>query len=96
MSGFTEQDRLNEAFERALRSSWSDETRQEITQFFGEEITVKARSIYAEIMHCPVDWRVATIDSALPLLGDFLDANYPWLTAVARRNLNYAFIMTWK
>ena len=96
MSGFTEEDRINEAFTRALRSSWSEETRQEITQFFGEEIAIKARLIYDDIMRCPVDWRVATIDSALPSLGDFLDANYPWLTTVARRNLSYAFIMTWK
>ena len=96
MSGFSEEDRINDAFARALRSSWSDETHQEITQFFGEEIAIKARLIYADIMHCPIDWRVATIDSALPLLEDFLDANYPWLTKMARRNLNYAFIMTWK
>ena len=96
MSGLTEQDRINAAFARSLRSSWSDETEREITQFFGAEIALKARLIYDDIMHCPVDWRVATIDTALPSLGDFLDANYPWLTTVARRNLNYAFIMTWK
>jgi hypothetical protein len=47
-------------------------------------------------MHGPVVWLTARIDTAFPLLNEFLDHNYPWLSRTARENINFAFIMTWK
>ena len=91
-----EQSLINEAFEKYLGSSFSKEARQKVAEAHGEEIASKARDIYEEAMQAPVDWRTASIDTALPVLHDLLNGKYPWLSAGARKNLNYAFIMAWK
>jgi len=91
-----EQNLINEIFERYLGSELSLKTRQEIERIYGESIASKVVAIYAEAINAPVDWRTATLDTALPTLQDLLSRKYPWLSAAARKNINYAFIMTWK
>lgn len=91
-----EQNLINEIFTKYLGSDLSVEARQKIAVAYGEEIVSKVIDIYSEAIDCPVDWRTATIDSALPILHDLLNRKYPWLNTEARKKINYAFIMTWK
>ena len=92
----TEQETINEAFEKYLSPSLTRETRQKIAEEYGKSVASKINIIYDDVMNAPVDWRTATVDSALPILHGFLETNYPWLSPDARKKLNYAFIMTWK
>jgi hypothetical protein len=87
---------INEIFEKYLGSDLSIEARRKIVNVYGEEIVSKVIDIYTDAIDCPVDWRTATIDSALTLLHDLLNSKYPWLNAEARNKINYAFIMIWK
>ncbi len=91
-----EQSLINEVFEKYLGSSFSKEARQKVAQAHGEEIASQVKVIYEDALHTPVDWRTASLDTALPVLHDLLNNKYPWLSAEARKNLNYAFIMAWK
>jgi hypothetical protein len=91
-----EQHIINEAFEKYLESYLSKEARQKIANHYGEEIASKAAAIYADAMNCSVDWRTATIDSALPVLSELLSRNYSWLSEQARLKIIGAFIMEWK
>jgi len=92
----SEQDIINEIFETHLNSTFSKESKQQIANIYSVEIASKVIAIYSDAMNAPVDWKIATIDSALPILHELLDTKYPWLSAKARAKLNYAFIMTWK
>ena len=96
MTDSAEYDKINEAIVRFLHSSWSKETEGEIEQAYGVDVAVKVRTVYDEAIHCPVDWRTATMDSALDTLAEFLPARFPWLTPDAKTRLNYAYIMVWK
>ncbi len=96
MSGSTEQDRVNEAIAGCLVSDYSRDVERRLRETFGQEIAARVRAVYDDAMGCPVDWRTASMDEALAALHHFLGATYPWLTAEARRRLNFCFIMTWK
>jgi hypothetical protein len=91
-----EQNLINEIFEKYLGSDLSIEASQKIADVYGKEIASKVIDIYTDAIDCPVDWRTATIDSALPILHDLLNRKYTWLNAEARKKINYAFLMTWK
>lgn len=91
-----EQDIINQAFEKYLESYLSKEARQKIAERYGEEIALKAAAVYADAINCPVDWRTATIDSALPILSELLSRNYSWLSDKARSKIISAFVMEWK
>jgi hypothetical protein len=92
----TEQDIINQAFEKYLESYLSKEARQKIADSYGEEIALKAAAVYTDAINCPVDWRTATIDSALPILSELLSRNYSWLSDKARLKIIGAFVMEWK
>jgi len=96
MSHLTEEDKMNEVFAKHLGSSFSTEVEEKINRLYGKDVAAKAKTIYNDALACPVDWRTATIDSALPVLADYLKAKYPWLTPEAKSALNYCFIMAWK
>lgn len=91
-----EQNNINEAFEIYLQTSLDKEARERIAARYGEAIAAGVEAISKDALQCPVDWRAATMDSALDELHGFLDEKYSWLSAKARANLNYAFIMCWK
>lgn len=91
-----EQAKINDAFERFLNSNLSLDAQQQITDSYGEETAAQVKAIYDEALSVPVDWRTATIDSALPVLHEFLNSDYSWLSDKARSNINYAFIMAWR
>lgn len=91
-----EQNLINQAFEKYLESYLSKEARQKIADRYGEEIALKATAVYADAMNCPVDWRTATIDTALPILSELLSRNYSWLSEQARLKIIGAFVMEWK
>lgn len=91
-----EQVYLNEIFEKYLGSYLSAESLQLITARYGESIASQSKKIYDELMHCPVDWRTATMDSALTILASEIARKYGWLSERAKRNLNYAYLMNWK
>lgn len=88
-----EQAKISEAFERFLNSYLSRAARQQITDSYGEEIAAQVKTIYDAALGVPVDWRTATIDTALPVLHELLNRDYSWLSDAARRNINYAFIL---
>ena len=92
----SEHDLINEVFENYLGSGLSSEVGRTIADAYGEETASKVHAIYTEAIHCPVDWQTATIDTALPVLHEFLENKYPWLSREARKKINFAFIMTWK
>ena len=91
-----EQDIINQAFETFLESYLSKEAREKITAFYGESIATRVKAIYEDALKCPVDWRTATIDTALPILHELLEGKYPWLSGKARSKIVGAFIMEWK
>ncbi len=91
-----EQAMINEAFENILQSYLSSAVKQKITARYGEAVAVKVQCIHDDALFCPVDWRTATMDTALPILLAFLTNKYPWLSDKAKSNINYAFIMAWK
>ena len=94
-----EQNKINQAFERFLLTTntyFSKKDLESIAVEYGSEAAIQAKKIYDEAIDAPVDWRTATMDSALGVLHDFLDREYSWLSPKARTNINYAFIMTWK
>ena len=92
----SEEETLNEAFEKYLESTLSKESRQKLIKEYGDEIASEVNAIYQDAMQAPVDWKTATIDSALPILHELLQNKYPWLSSKARTKINYAFIMTGK
>ena len=91
-----EQDIINEAFETLQESYLSKDAREKITALYGEGIAARVKAIYDDALKCPVDWRTATIDTALPVLHELLAARYPWLSGKARSKITGAFIMEWK
>ena len=91
-----EQVQVSEAIETFLGSYLSQNAREQIAARYGEAIATKVQSLYDDAMSCPVDWRTATIDTALPVLHDLLTGKYPWLSDKARTNVVGAFVMTWK
>ncbi|HMV85347.1 MAG TPA: hypothetical protein PLD20_33865 [Blastocatellia bacterium] len=92
----TEEDKINEALAHHLNSSLSAEAKARIRELYGAEIAQKVNAVYRAALDCPVDWRTATMDSALSALRDFLAREYPWLSPEAKSSLNYCFIMAWK
>ena len=88
-----EYEKINEAIVRFQRPK---ERKQEMLDAYGMDIVAKVEALYSEAMDCPVDWKTATMASALDALHDFLNTNYPWLTPEAKTHLNYDFIMCWK
>jgi hypothetical protein len=90
------QNQINEAFEKYLQSYLSPETREKIAAYYGNEVAVGVQNIYHDALNCSVDWRTATMDSALLAMHQLLDSKYPWLSKKARTNINFAFIMSWK
>lgn len=91
-----DQTEINAAFENYLESYLSKEAREKIAARYGEEVAAKVKAIYDDALGCPVDWRTASIDTALPVLHELLSAKYSWLSSKARTNINSAFIMEWK
>lgn len=91
-----EQANINKAFENYLAPFLSQEAREQIAARYGEAVATKVKAIYDDALNCPVDWRTATIDTALPVLRALLTDKYPWLSRQARSNLINAFIMDWK
>lgn len=91
-----EQDKINAAFERFLFAHLSKDARRQIVDSYGERVAAQVDLIFDAALDAPVDWRTATMDSALGVLHDFLDREYSWFSPEARTNINYAFIMTWK
>jgi hypothetical protein len=84
---------INEAFGLFLTPFLSKDAREIIRARFGDEVAVDVEAIYDDALNPPVDWRIATIDTALPVLRDLLNRKYPWLNAKARSNLIGAFVM---
>lgn len=91
-----ERDSINAAFETCLQSYLSKEAREKIREHYGAAVAARVQAIYDDALGCPVDWRSATIDTALPVLHKFLDNKYPWLSSKARSQIVGAFIMEWK
>jgi hypothetical protein len=91
-----EQAKINEAFENFLDSYLPPAAMEKIRACYGEEVATTVKAIYDDAMNAPVDWRTASMDSALALMHEHLSSKYPWLSPLARRKLNYAFIMAWK
>ena len=91
-----EQTKINEAFEKCLSSYLSKEAKKQISEIYGAKVAAEVTAIYDDALSAPVNWRTATIDSALPILHELLDRKYPWLSGLARQNINYSFIMEWK
>ena len=96
MDHASEEDKINEALANCLGSSLSKEAEEKIRDLYGDEVLAKAMAIYKDALDCPMDWQTATMDSALPVLAEYLKTKYPWLTPEAKRALNYCFIMAWK
>ncbi len=92
----SEINRIFEQFSLIENSYFSKEHLEDITAEYSSEAIVRAEKIFREAINVPVDWRAATIDSALPVLRDFLRREYPWLSDKSRSNINYAFVMSWK
>lgn len=86
---------INEALEHCLGQYLSIEARQKIAGQYGEEVAAQVTALYEEALNCPVDWRTATMDDGLAVLGAVLD-KYPWLSKRARGSLVHTFIMAWK
>jgi hypothetical protein len=91
-----EQEIINEAFETFQESYLSKESHEKITALYGERIAARVKAIYEDALKCPVDWRTATIDTALPVLHELLTSKYPWLSGKARSKITGAFIVEWK
>ena len=93
------QNKINQAFERFLLTTntyFSKKDLESIAVEYGAETAIQIKKIYDDAIDAPIDWRTATMDSALETMHDFLNREYPWLSQKARANINYAFIMTWK
>lgn len=90
-----EQVKINEAIETHLKS-FLFESREKIASEYGDEIISELEKIYNEAMNCPVDWRAANINAALPVLNGLFNDKYPWLSDRAQSNLRSSFIRTWK
>jgi hypothetical protein len=91
-----EQSTINEALETCLGSYPSQRTREKIAAHYGEAIARKVESLCGDAISCPVDWRMATIDTALPALHELLTNKYPWLSDQVRVKIVSAFVMAWK
>jgi hypothetical protein len=91
-----EQAMINEAIETFLESYLSIEVREKVTDLYGKGIAARVKAIYDDALKCPVDWRTATIDTALPVLHELLTGKYPWLSGKAKSKIVWAFIMEWK
>ena len=91
-----EQANINAAFETFLDSYLPPAALDNIAARYGEETAAAVKAIYDDAMDTPVDWSTATIDTALPVLHEMLATKYPWLSPMARRKINTAFIMAWK
>lgn len=89
-------DKINEAFESLLDSCLSKEALEKISLGYGEAVATRVKAIYDDALMCPVDWRTATIDTALTVLHELLQSKYPWLSREARSKINLAFITEWK
>jgi hypothetical protein len=77
--------------------SWlSKDSEAAIAEKYGPLVRRWVRHIYDAELGCPVDWKTATMDSALDTMHVFLDERFPWLAGPARTKLNYCFIMAWK
>ncbi len=92
----TKYDNINHALAKHLVSQWSPESEQKSRMKYGREIADKAKAVYDAVIDCPVDWSKESMDSALDLMHEFINQNYPWLSKESRRKLNYNFIMVWK
>lgn len=92
----TEEDKINEVLSKYLGSYFSREAEAQVRSIYGDEIAAKVRAVYNDALNCPVDWRTASMDSALALLASYLKSNHPWLTPEAKSALNSCYIMTWK
>lgn len=92
----TEQSQICEALEKHLGSYLSKEASALIRRDYGDAVLAGVERAYRETIDCPVDWRTATMDTALAALSALLTERHPWLTAKARSSLVHAFIMTWK
>lgn len=90
------QTKINAAFEDFLESYLSSESQKQIADTYGAEIAAEVKAIYDDALNAPVDWRTATMDSALDAMHELLTRKYPWLSPKSRTKLNYAFIMAWK
>lgn len=90
------QTKINLAFEKHLSSHLSKQNLADILAEFDTEIAAQVQKIYSESLNVPVDWRTATMDSALDTMHQFLKDKYPWLSDETRTKINYAFIMAWK
>jgi hypothetical protein len=95
-TNYDEQNNINEAFEVFLQPYLNQEAQEKIAVRHGENIAAKVKAIYNDALNCPVDWSTATMDTALSAMHRLLDDKYQWLSAKARTNINYAFIMSWK
>jgi hypothetical protein len=91
-----EQSNICDALEKHLGSYLSKEASAVIRRDYGDVVLAGAEKVYREAIHCPVDWRTATMDTALAALSALLTERHPWLTAKARSSLVHAFIMAWK
>jgi hypothetical protein len=91
-----EQQKICLALENCQDSYLSQQDREKIAAQYGEDIAVKVKALYDDALNCPVDWRTATIDTALPVLHKLLASKYPWLSAKARTYIVGAFVMEWK
>ena len=96
MSLVTEEAMISEALAKHIGSYFSVDAEKKVRDLYGEDVAAKAKAIYKDALNCPVDWRTATMDSALPVLAEYLNTKYPWLTPEAKTSLNYCFIMAWK
>ncbi len=90
-----EQARISDALESAL-GIYSRQDKQKIVEGYGEPLATQVFAIVEDALNCPVDWKTASIDTALPVLHDLLMSRYPWLTDGARRAIIHAFVITWK
>ncbi len=88
--------KINEAIETFLGSHLSREVSEKIASVYGEAVAARVKAIYDDALKCDVDWRTATIDTALPILDELLNRKYPWLSQRARSKIVSAFIMEWK
>lgn len=92
----TEEAIISEVLAKHIGSYFSVDAENKVRDLYGEEVATRAKAIYNDALNCPVDWRSATMDSALLVLAQYLNTKYPWLTPEAKTSLNYCFIMTWK
>ncbi len=92
----TEYGAISEAIVRFHTHLLLNRQKEEMEAIYGADIAAKVEMLSDEAMGCPVDWKTATMDSALDTMHAFLNAHYPWLSPEAKSQLNYCFIMCWK